>query len=153
MVQQAIWSPQRAFALVGGVVFTVLGVVGFLLTATMQVGEVFGVFDVDLVHNLILLISGIMLLVSVLAARPRTFILAFGIFYTLLGLAGLLPAFYFPGSAYGTDSSLFLGLMHDNAADHILHLVAGLLALLVAVLPTSSEQMVEVRVPDDALMR
>ncbi len=134
MVQQTVGSPQRIFALLVGVVFTVLGVVGLLLTRTMQVGEVFGVFDVDLFHNILLLGTALMAYIAVLSPRPRTFNIVFGIFYLVLGLAGLLPALYFPTSAYGTDNGLFLGLMHNNFGDHILHIAAGVLALLVSLI-------------------
>lgn len=145
----AMWSPQRVFALLVGIVFTVIGVVGFVLTSSMKLGEVFGVFDVDLVHNIFFVVTAALAFLAVLAARPRTFNLAFGVFYLVWGLAGLIPALYFPAGTYGTDSGLFLGIMHNNVADHILHLVAGALGLLVGMLPSREARMVEVLVPEE----
>jgi len=44
-------------------------------------------------------------------------------------LLGLIPALYFP--VYGNDNGRFLGLTHLSAADHVLHIVLGLIALAI----------------------
>jgi hypothetical protein len=60
---------------------------------------------------------------SFLYGWSRRFNQIFGVIYLLVGLAGLVPAFYF--------SQRLLGLMHVNAADNVLHLVVGLLAAAI----------------------
>jgi hypothetical protein len=54
---------------------------------------------------------------SFLYGWSRRFNQIFGVIYLLVGLAGLVPAFYF--------SQRLLGLMHVNAADNVLHLEEG----------------------------
>jgi hypothetical protein len=51
------WTPNRIVALVIGIVFTLIGLAGFLVTPGMARGNLLG-FDVDLVHNLVHLITG-----------------------------------------------------------------------------------------------
>jgi Domain of unknown function (DUF4383) len=126
------WTANRIFALVLGIVLLLIGIIGFF-TPTKQYGvqEVFGLFDVDVVHNLIHVVSGILGIAAAFMGWSRTFNRTFGIIYVVLGLVGLIPALYFPSGAFGHDNGLFLGLTHINAADHILHLVIGLAAVAV----------------------
>lgn len=114
------WTTNRIVALVIGVVYTLVGIVGFFVSSSMAVGNLLG-FDVDLVHNLIHLVTGLVALAAVFSGWSRRFNQAFGIIYIVLGIAGLIyPALYFNG--------LLLGLTHVNALDHGLHLVTGLVA-------------------------
>ncbi len=103
-----------------GVVFFVVGILGLLLDTTS--GSLLG-FDVDLVHNFVHLLTGILGLAAAFTGWSRRFNQVFGIIYLLVGLAGLIPALYF-------DQRL-LGLMHVNAADNVLHLVVGGVAAAV----------------------
>src|SRR5947209_9542074 len=90
------------------------------LSSSMTVGNLLG-FDVDLVHNLVHLVTGLAALASVFMVWYRRFNQVFGIIYILVGIARLIyPALYFDGR--------LLGLMHVNAADHVLHLLVGLVA-------------------------
>jgi len=107
-------------AMVIGVVFFVVGILGLLLDTTS--GSLLG-FDVDLVHNFVHLLTGILGLAAAFTGWSRRFNQVFGIIYLLVGLAGLIPALYF-------DQRL-LGLMHVNAADNVLHLVVGGVAAAV----------------------
>src|SRR5918912_447118 len=89
------WTTNRIVALVIGIALTLVGLAGFLVTSSMTVGNLLG-FDVDLVHNLVHLITGIAALVAVFTGWSRTFNRIFGIIYILVGLAGLIyPALYF----------------------------------------------------------
>jgi len=104
-------------AFVIGVTFTLFGIIGFFLVPGMAVGNVLGL-EIDLMHNVIHLITGILALVAVFTGLSRLFNCIFGVFYLLIGLAGLIyPGLYFHG--------MFLGVMHVNAADHVFHLVIG----------------------------
>ncbi len=114
------WTINRMVAMVIGVVFFVVGILGLLLDTTS--GSLLG-FDVDLVHNFVHLLTGILGLAAAFTGWSRRFNQVFGIIYLLVGLAGLIPALYF-------DQRL-LGLMHVNAADNVLHLVVGGVAAAV----------------------
>ena len=136
MVQRTTaWTANRIFALVVGIVLLLVGIIGFFTpTRAYGVQEIFGIFDVDLVHNLIHVLSGILGIAAAFMGWSRTYNRVFGIIYVALGILGLIPVLYFPSSAFGQDNGLFLGLTHINAADHILHLVIGLAALAVGYL-------------------
>jgi hypothetical protein len=116
------WTPNRILAFVLGIVLTLVGIMGFFVTSSMTVGNLLG-FDVDVVHNLVHLLSGIVGLIAVFTGWSRRFNQIFGIVYLLVALAGLIPALYFSGR--------LLGLMHVNAADNVLHWVIALAAIAV----------------------
>jgi len=131
--QPVLWTTNRIFALAIGIILALIGLIGFLIPAANSTGVqvLFGLFHVDTTHNIIHLLTGIIGIIAALVGQARSFNQVFGVIYTLLGLLGLLPALYFPSGAYGHDNGLFLGLMHMNAADHILHLIIGIAAIAV----------------------
>lgn len=114
-----IWTTNRIVALIIGIVFTLAGIAGFFVSSSMTPGSLLGL-DVDIVHNIVHLATGIIALIAVFTNRSRLFNQIFGIVYLLIGLAGLIPALYING--------MFLGMMHLNAADHVFHLVVGAVA-------------------------
>lgn len=120
MVEQRVsWTANRVFALIVGIVFTIIGLLGFIVSSSMARGNLLG-FDVDIVHNLIHLVTGVIALLTVFLGGYRRFNQIFGVVYIILGILGLFyPLLYFKG--------LFLGITHINAADHILHLVFGVI--------------------------
>ncbi len=121
-----VWTPNRIYALIIGIVFTLIGIAGFFVSSSMDMGNLMG-FHVDLVHNLVHLITGLVALAAVYANRARLFNQVFGIIYLLVGIAGLFyPTFYVDGR--------LLGLMHVNAADHVLHFVVSIIALVLGFL-------------------
>ncbi len=128
-----LWTANRIFALVLGIVFVLVGIIGFLTPMENATGvrAIFGIFDVDTVHNIIHLVTGIIAIAAAFLGGSRTFNQIFGILYTILGILGLFSFLYFPAGTYGTDSGLFLGLTHLNAGDHILHLITGIAAIIV----------------------
>jgi len=117
------------FALVLGFVLLLIGVIGFVIPTENGTGvqALFGIFDVDVVHNLIHVLSGLIAIAAAFGGFSVTYNRVFGVIYTVLGLLGLIPALYFP--TYGTDAGRFLGLMHLSIADHVLHLVIGIAAM------------------------
>ncbi len=114
------WTTNRIVAMVIGVVFFIIGILGLIFDTAS--GSLLG-FDVDFVHNLVHLLTGILGIAAAMTGWPRLFNQIFGVIYLLVGLAGLVPALYF--------SQRLLGLMHVNAADNVLHLVVGLLAAAI----------------------
>ncbi len=127
------WSTNRIFALALGIVFTLIAIIGFLTPTENSSGvqAIFGLFDVDSVLNIVHLLFGLLGIAAAFTGYSRRYNQAFGVIYVVLALLGLIPALYFPAGSFGHDNGLFLGLMHLNAGDHILHLVTGLAALYV----------------------
>jgi len=117
------WTANRILALVLGIVFVLIGIAGFFVSSSMTVGNLMG-FDVDIVHNLVHLLTGIVALIAVFTGWSRLFNRIFGIIYFLIGLAGLFyPGLYFNG--------MLMGMMHVNAVDTGFHLIAGAIAIVV----------------------
>ena len=114
------WTVNRAVALIIGIVFLIIGIVGLITDTTS--GSLLG-FQVDLVHNLVHLVTGIVALAAAFCGWSRRFNQVFGIIYLLVGIAGLFPALYFGGK--------LLGIMAVNGADNVLHLLVGLIAAAV----------------------
>lgn len=99
-----------------GVVFVVVGLLGFVND------PVLGVFEVDMLHNVIHILSGILALAAVGmgADMMRLYAKAFGVVYLLVGIVG----FVMPGD-------MILGLFEANLADDLLHV--GLAAVFLYV--------------------
>ena len=121
MVQRSMtttaWTVNRVVALVIGIVFLIIGILGLLLHPTG--GSLFG-FQVNLVHNLVHLVTGVLGIGAAFFGWSRRFNQVFGIIYLVLGILGLFPVFYFGGK--------LLGLLAINGADNVLHIVVGIVA-------------------------
>ncbi len=104
--------------MVVGVVFIILGLLGFVND------PILGIFDVDLLHNLVHLASGILALVfaSQGEAQARRFALILGVVYGLVTILGFL-----------VGDGKILGLISTNGADNILHLVLTVVFLIVGL--------------------
>ncbi len=135
MLQQTTttWTANRILALALGVIFTILGIIGFFTPTENSTGvqAIFGIFDSDLIHNIIYLVTGLLGIAAAFTGYSRHYNRVFGVVYLLWGLLGLIPVLYFPAGTFGTDSGLFLGITHLNAGDHILHIIAGVIAIVV----------------------
>ena len=118
----------KTLAIVFGVVFVLLGVLGFIPGVTTDAAnghrELLGIFAVDTVHNIIHLASGI---VALLCARnamtARRYFQVFGVVYALVMVIGFIQV-----SSAGEPVEL-LGLFHVDHADNILHLVIAAVSL------------------------
>lgn len=111
-----VWTPNRVLAMVIGVVFLLIGILGFITNPTG--GALLGIFDVDAVHNTIHLATGILGIAAALMGWSRLFNQVFGIIYLLVAIIGFIPGL-------NDINGLYLGIMHVNAADDILHIVVG----------------------------
>ena len=119
-LETQMWTVNRIVALVIGIVYTLVAIAGFFVSSSMTPGNLLG-FDVDIVHNLVHLVTGIAGLAAAFTGWSRRFKQVIGIIYIIVGIAGLIyPALYFDGR--------LLGLMHVNAPDHVLHLITGIVA-------------------------
>lgn len=120
-------EPLRLFALIVGIVFLLVGVLGFIPGVTTNFGEMqfagheseallLGLFQVSVLHNLVHLVFGV---AGVAMARTvgaaKIFLFAGGAIYLVLWLYGLLidldsPANFVPFNEPVNWLHLFLGL-------------------------------------------
>jgi len=116
-------APAQLFALVAGATLVLVGIVGFIADSSFDTGKgVDGdsliIFEVNGVHNLVHIASGLLLLAG--ARRPgsaRLVCLIFGLTYGAVTLIGLI------------DGRTVLRLFPVNPADNVLHIGLTLLAL------------------------
>lgn len=107
----------KTAALVIGIVFLLVGVLGFIPNPLVSQT---GLFQVDTAHNLVHLVSGVAILAGAYSPVGAGLTLkVFGIVYALVALLGFLTV----GSG-----GLLLGLIQVNHADHWLH---ALLAVII----------------------
>lgn len=108
----------RFIAVLFGIGFIFAGVAGFLPSFTPN-GLLFGIFEVNSMHNIVHLVSGV---IAIMAATShyfsRLFFQVFGVIYSIVAILGF---------ARGGD----LFIMHANMADNFLHLGIGVIALLL----------------------
>jgi len=109
MLQKLAW--------VFGVIFILIGVIGFVPAAAPG-GLLLGIFSVDSLHNTIHLLSGVIVILAALgsASYARLYFKVFGIIYALVAILG----FVFGGEVFG---------MMMNTADNLLHVVIAVVAL------------------------
>ena len=112
----------KSAAILFGIVFLLIGILGYVPAATRANGMLLGNFHVNTAHNIVHLGSGIVFLLCGMAgAGPsQTFFRIFGIIYALVALLG----FY-----YG-DNAL-LGIVANNTADTWLHVVLAVVMLFL----------------------
>jgi hypothetical protein len=118
-------------ATIGGIVLIGAGLLGFLVPGFMGM-------HLTAAHNLVHLVSGAVALYFGLKGTltaARTFCIAFGALYGLLGLAGFV--------AGGADHTLTLipGQLVLGTMDHVVHLIVGAVFLAVAFAQRSAAVM------------
>lgn len=113
----------KSVVMVFGVVFILLGVLGFFND------PILGIFEVDAVHNVVHLVTGVLALVLASAGEPaaKTFAKIFGLVYGLMAILGLVM---------GTDTELF-GMMEVNTAGNWLNVLFAVVLLYVGFAKSS----------------
>lgn len=103
---------------IAGAVFIVIGLLGFVNN------PILGIFQVDALHNIVHLASGILAFVfaSQGESQARKFALILGVVYALVTILGFL-----------TGDGKILGLITVNGADNWLHLVLAVVFLIVGL--------------------
>ncbi|MFT5280913.1 MAG: hypothetical protein ACI9AR_000354 [Flavobacteriaceae bacterium] len=98
------------------IIFILIGILGFVKGLVPE-GKLLGIFEVDAMHNVIHLLSGI---IGLVAARTKCgakkFAMIFGIIYLIVAIIGFVN---------GGD----IFLTNVNGADNILHLVLAIVLL------------------------
>ncbi|RJQ33546.1 DUF4383 domain-containing protein [Candidatus Parcubacteria bacterium] len=131
MVQKLAW--------VFGIVFLLVGVLGFVPGVTSN-GMLLGLFEVDVMHNMVHILSGIVALAAAMGAGmyARLYFKVFGVVYGLVAVLGLVMS----GNVLG---------MHMNMLDHVLHIVIAAAAIYIGfVLKDSPMQMSMSSAPEPA---
>lgn len=98
-----------------GVVLLVVGLLGFVMPSPLL-----GIFEVDMVHNIVHVASGLVaLLVAGNIAYARMYLILFGLVYLAVAVIGYV------------QGNTVLGLFVVNMADHYLHAAIAALCLVV----------------------
>ncbi len=108
----------RVLSALFGIAFVLAGIAGFLPNFVTD-GKLLGIFEVDSMHNMVHLLSGVIaLLAASRSSYARLYFQIFGILYGIVAVVGFVR---------GGD----LFMMHVNMADNILHLVIAVVALYI----------------------
>ena len=121
-------SPNRIIGAIFGVVYLLVGLLGFAVTngvgfIATEGGLLLGIFAVNPLHNIIHLLVGAALLIPALSSvrASKAINTTVGAVYLLLGIAG----FFLAGTA--------LNILALNTADHFLHLASAIVLLGVGL--------------------
>jgi len=128
-------SPLRTAALLVGAVFLLVGILGFIPGVTTDYdamtfaehdsgAELFGVFQVSVLHNIVHLLFGVAgIAMSRTAPTARAYLVGGGLIYLVLWLYGLIVDL-------GSDANF----VPVNEPDNWLHFALGLAMLLMGLL-------------------
>ena len=128
-------SLAQRFCLIVGSTLVLVGLLGFLVEAKFDTstggdpgaldGENLIIFEVNGWHNIVHLLSGLLLLVGAFRHRlAKTVAIVFGATYVVVTIIGLI------------DGKDILGLLPVNPADNVLHAVLAALALAAGIAST-----------------
>ncbi|MDX1900797.1 MAG: DUF4383 domain-containing protein [Gammaproteobacteria bacterium] len=106
----------QKLAVVFGIVLLAVGILGFVPSLTTD-GMLFGIFEVDNMHNGVHLLTGVLALVAVTnASYTKLYFKIFGVIYAIVAVWGFVA-----------DGNVLM--MHMNMADNVLHAVIAVVAL------------------------
>jgi hypothetical protein len=127
-------TPAQLFAYVVGAVLVLVGIIGFIADSAFDTGsgidgdKLLGIFEVNGIHNLVHIASGLLLLaLAPKRASARYGVLAFGAVYAIVTIIGL------------ADGEDVLGLIPVNPADNVLHIALTAGALLVGAISSGDD--------------
>jgi len=126
-------TPAQWYCLLAGLSLLLAGVFGFISDSSFDTGDgvqgdLFLGFEVNAIHNLIHVASGLVLLAaSPRRASARAVALGFGLVYGLVAIIGLI------------DGEDVLGLIPINSADNLLHIALAALGILTGLMSRDSD--------------
>src|SRR5262245_54780540 len=104
----------RTYAVAFGVVYTIVGLIGFAFSTTLATANLL-VFPVNVLHNVVHLAVGLLGVGAFLTGRTVPYARAMAVLFAVLTLAGFLP-------------QPLLGLVPLGGADIVLHALTAILA-------------------------
>lgn len=133
-------QPIHAFAATLGLAFLLVGLAGFIPGITTNYdelgfagpdsgAELFGVFQVSVLHNIVHLLFGLGFFAAARVAWARAYLLGGGIGYLGVAVYGML-----------VDRDSDANFLPINDADTVLHVVLGLLMLALGIVGTRLSQ-------------
>lgn len=120
----------KKIMLVLGIVFLLVGVLGFF--GNPIVGEN-ALFHTDTIHNIIHIVTGLILLIVSASPSAPSVLKIFGVIYLLVSVLGFL-----------SETGKVLGFLSVNSADNWLHLVLGVVILIAGFKAGKKEVISEV---------
>jgi len=127
-------TPAQWYCLLAGLSLLLAGVLGFLVdsgfdTGSNIQGDDLIVFEVNGIHNLVHLASGLVLLAaSPKRASARAVAIGFGVVYGIVTIIGLI------------DGETVLGLLPVNPADNVLHIALSALGLITGFMSRADDE-------------
>lgn len=120
----------KKLAIVFGIVFVLVGVLGFVPNPIVGHDATSVIFLTDVLHDLVHILIGVILIIAGTksAAAASKSLKIFGIVYLILAIAGFV---YLP----------LLGFVTANSADNWLHVVLGIVLLAVSMGGKKSDPM------------
>lgn len=110
----------RILAVLFGIAFIFAGVAGYgIMPQFVENGLLFGFFEVDTIHNLVHIVTGVIAIMAATSFRlSKLFFIIFGLIYAVAAGYG----FWHQGDLY---------IMQANMADNYLHAGVAVVALLI----------------------
>jgi hypothetical protein len=119
---------QKTAAIVLGVVFLLVGILGFVPAAAPQ-HMLLGIFHVNAAHNVVHLLSGAVALACGFTGvhASRLYFRVFGVVYGLVAVLGFVQG-----------ETMLLGLVSNNQADTWLHVGIAVVSLVLGFAPAGA---------------
>ncbi len=127
-------TPAQLYCLLAGAALLLAGIAGFIVDATFDTGggidgDKLIAFEVNGWHNVVHLLSGLVLLASAAKrASAKAIALIFGLTYGAVALIGLI------------DGDTVLGLIPVNPADNVLHIALAAVGILAALASDANDR-------------
>jgi Domain of unknown function (DUF4383) len=123
-------SPNRLLGIVFGIVYLLIGILGFFITSSTGFvatsgPKLLGLFEINPLHNVAHLVIGAALLLAGLSSARAAKALnsTIGAVYLLLGVVGL----------FLSDGNNPLNILALNGADNVLHFASAVVLLAVGI--------------------
>jgi len=127
-------TPAQWYCLLAGLSLLLAGILGFIVDSNFDTGnginggKLLSIFEVNGIHNLVHVASGLLLLAaSPKRASAKTIAIAFGLVYGVVTIIGLI------------DGKDVLGLIPVNSADNVLHIALSVLGLVAGFMSRGSD--------------
>jgi hypothetical protein len=127
-------TPAQWYCLLAGLALLLAGVFGFISDSSFDTGDgvqgdLFLGFEVNAIHNLIHVVSGLVLVAaSPKRASARAVAIGFGLVYGVVAIIGLI------------DGDDVLGLIPINSADNVLHVALAALGIISGLISRADDR-------------